>query len=226
MRPERVGQITVSNVNTATGAMFNSSGNLVFIGQDNRYEVLVREVNASGQVLRQYDTGSGGLNRGSYIDFDPIRHIYAFADDDHLTFLDSNLCRIGATANVFQRASGVAFGADGCVFAGDQSDYRVYKFDATFALQSVLDFPYPYGYVATGLDVADNGDLLLTSYGHGAVYRMNPETGDISQVVQDLGYGRVSSVMELPDGRLLMYGEEVVYASSRPPANFSALGVA
>jgi len=199
------GRITLSNVLAESGATFNDSGNLVLLCQDSSYHTQVREVNAAGQTVRQYDTASGGFLGGSYIDFDPSRRIYVFADDKHLTFLDANLHKIGATADLFGRASGVAFGQDGSVFATDQNDYHVRQFDSTtFAQESVISFPY--GYIATGLDVAGNGDLLLTSFGNGAVYRMNPGTGAISQIVPNLGYGMMNCVTELPDGRLLTEG--------------------
>lgn len=217
----KVGQVTVNGVRSGSGAIFNDSGNLVWICQDNNssYEVRVREVNASGQVLRQFDTGMGSLLLGSFIDFDPVRRVYAYASDKHLTFLDANLSKIGDTANVFSRASGVAFAADGSVYATDQFTSKVHHFDPiTLAEENTITVPSPYNWVLTGLDVAGNGDLLLTSFGNGAVYRMSPDTGAISQIVSNLGYGQLSSVTELPDGRLLTAGE------GRAARLFSATG--
>jgi WD40 repeat protein len=202
---QSVGRITLNGIRGESGATFNDSGNLVLICQDTNNHVLVREVDGAGQTLRQYDSGSGALYGGSYIDFDPSRRIYAFADRTHVTFLDANLSKIGATADVLGRASGVAFAQDGSLFATDQNDAHVRQFDSTtFAQQNILAFPN--GWVATGLDVSQTGDLLLTSFGNGAVYRMKPATGDITQVVPNLGYGMMNSVMELPDSRLLTIG--------------------
>jgi hypothetical protein len=200
-----VGNISLSGVVGESGATFNDLGNLVLICQDTNYHVMVREVNADGQTIRQYDTGGGCLLGGSYIDFDPSRRIYAFADDKHVTFLDYNLCRLGATADVLGRASGVAFAADGSLFVSDQNDHRIHQFDSTtFTQRNVLSFSN--GWCATGLDVAANGDLLLTSFGYGAVYRMNPATGNTTQAVPNLGYGNMICVTEMVDGRLLTAG--------------------
>ena len=68
----KVGSISVSSVRSS-GATFNSSRDLVVICQDASNEVYVREVNAAGQTIRQFDTGEQTLLLGSYIAFDPSR---------------------------------------------------------------------------------------------------------------------------------------------------------
>ena len=197
-----VRQFSVNGVSTATGVTFSDHGTLVFIGLRNS-TTNVMEVDATGKILNDYDTGRGGLLRGSYIAFDPTQRIYAFANETQVTYLNANLSLIGSTPSIFQRASGVTFGPNGLVYATDQFQTQIRVFDTNRQLQQSISFP---GSAATGLDFNGANQLYVALFGDGLLRKLDLGTNQQSTIVSGLGFGGISDVEVLPGGNLLATG--------------------
>jgi hypothetical protein len=108
------------NAEGTTGAVFNDRGNLVVITRRNG-NVRIVEYDAGGNAIDEYVRNPpDSLLLGSYIDYDPVQGIYAFADDHQVTVLDGNLNFVASSDSIFDRASGVDFAADGTLYVSDQ----------------------------------------------------------------------------------------------------------
>ncbi|MBM4108850.1 MAG: hypothetical protein FJ255_08585 [Phycisphaerae bacterium] len=190
-------QFTVPGVETATGAVFNDAGNLVFIGR-RAGSTRVMEINSSGTILREYNTGLGSLFRGSYIDFDPASRRYVIADYRRVTVLSANLALVASTPSTFERASGVAFAPGNVILATDQSGGTLRRFNAsTLAEMTPITIG---GWVRTGIDVTGSGHVLLTAFGDGTVQRLTNGQPPLVTLVGGLGYGNLSDVRDLGNG--------------------------
>ena len=203
-------RFTVAGIDSVTGSVCNDRGNLVMIARRNN-QVEVVEADLTGAFIRSYATGRFSLLRGSYIDFDPATRRYVFADDDRLTLLDADLGLVASSSPLFDRASGVAFGSDGFIYATDQFESLIHRFTPGLALVESIPFS---GWINTGIDASPDGSLLVSMFGDGAVDRFDPDTRARQNVVSGLGYGRVSTVLELPDGSILTAGTSLQLRSA------------
>lgn len=196
-----VRRFNVGGVVAATGATFNGSGNLVFLGlRADRLRVM--EVDANGNILDEYNTGRGSGQRGASIDYDGLGRRYVFADDDYVTLLDDNLEYLGSTAGLFDRSSGVTFRQDGGFYALDQWTRLLSSFDSEGRL---LRQDNVGGNINTGMDIAPNGDVYFVSYGDQVVRRFDPDTGQTVIAKSDgFGHDDISDLKILPDGRFLV----------------------
>ncbi|MCB9839005.1 MAG: hypothetical protein H6813_06670 [Phycisphaeraceae bacterium] len=203
MNLEIIRQIPVPNLDGATGSVFNSRGNMVvvgrWIGPDGVDTVSVVELNGAGELVNRYDTGDQSLNLTSYIDFDPVRKVYAFANEERITILDNNLHLITHTEPIFERVTGVVFGDDGILYATDNNQQEVFVFDQAFELERMIRF---LSFSSGGIDYSSNGDLLVTDSSRGDLFRMNTATGYLSAIFTGLGSGQLRDVLELPDRSL------------------------
>jgi hypothetical protein len=195
-----VRRFSVAGVQTATGAVFDCTG-LVMIGYRHGTE-RVMEVNATGTIVHEYDTGSGTLLRGSYIDYDPGTNRLVFANDRRLTVLDGSLNLLGSSTADFQRASGVAFDGAGHIYATDQfaTGVQLYSSGSNPVRQSTIPWNSSVG---TGLDIAADGSILASDFGNGRFDRINPVTGMTTHLVSGLAYGVATDVAALADGTFL-----------------------
>lgn len=192
--------VPIAGLGGASGIVFNGAGNLVMIGYRQGAPRLL-EVDGTGQVVRSVELNTGGsLMRGSYVDYDAATGRYVVAEDRRLRLLDAGFNTIATSANVFSRASGVAFGADGKVYATDQNSTTLSVFTA--GLQP-LGGTFVGGWVRTGMARTNDGDLLLTAFGGGTIERWKLPSGPLTTVVSGLGYGNLSDVDQLPDGRIV-----------------------
>jgi len=187
------------NAEGTTGATFNDRNNLVVITR-RADRVRVVEYDASGTAVNEYNTGQGSLLLGSYIDFDPVRKIYAFADGNRVTLLDKDLRFLSSTPSLFRRASGIAFADDGTLYVTDQLDDELFRLDANLVTNLQI---YAGGFVPTGIDFDAAGKLLVTYFGDGRLDRFDVSTLNAETVVSGLGYGGISDVLSLPSGQLL-----------------------
>jgi hypothetical protein len=197
---DEVRRFRVPGMYSATGCTFNDRNELVMIAQL-AGTVRLLAVNADGAIVRSYDTHEGSLFRGSYVDYDANRGIYAFADQSRITFLDRNFSLLGSTQNIFGRATGVTFAADGSLFAADSVNYRIRVINST-TFAETRSFQY-FSDVLTGMDMGADGFLRVSQFGAGRIDRVNPANGNRALLIDNLGFGGVSSVTELPGGRLL-----------------------
>jgi WD40 repeat protein len=192
--------VPVSGLGGASGIVFNGSGNMVMIGYRQNAPRLL-EVDGFGQIVRSTVLNTGGsLLRGSYVDYDASQNRYAVAEERRVRLLDADFNTVAVTADVFTRASGVAFAPDGRVYAVDQTNGTLRVFSAGLAPLGTVSIG---GWVRTGMELAGNGDLLLTAFGDGTIQRWRPPAGPLTTIVSGLGYGNLSDVDQLPDGRIV-----------------------
>lgn len=220
------------NAEGTTGATFNDRDNLVVITRrDDRVRVV--EYDAAGNAVGEYvDDPGASLLLGSYIDFEPVRKIYAFADDERVTLLDDGLNFISASAAIFERASGVTFAPDGSLYVADQSTNVITHFDSSLSIQRQF---HSGGSITTGIEVSKTGHLLVTLWGNGRLDRIDLQTLSSETLVSGLGRSGISDVFELPNGNLLTTSERNVLSlfdedggliSSRPGVGAFGDGVA
>ncbi len=192
--------VPISGLGGATGIVFNGAGNMVMIGYRQNAPRLL-EVDGFGQIVRSTTLNTGGsLLRGSYVDYNAATNRYVVAEERRVRLLDADFNTVAVSADVFTRASGVAFGAGGVVYAVDQTNGTLRVFTA--GLQPISNLSIG-GWVRTGMELANNGDLLLTAFGDGTIQRWSPPAGPVSTIVSGLGYGNLSDVDQLPDGRIV-----------------------
>ncbi len=200
---QQVGQFSVPDLPFNSGAVFNSSGNLVIVGM-RAGSTKVVEVDSRGTVLREYATGLSGFLDGAYIDFDAGTNRYVVADNHRITVLDQNLNYITSSVNNFSRASGVAFAPGNIILATDQGVSGLRRFDAmTMTELSPLSIG---GAVRTGIDVGGSGDVLTTLFVNGAVQLLAGGNPPAANIVGGLGNGGASDVRWLPDGSFVTIG--------------------
>lgn len=191
-------QVTIPGLAGGSGCVFNTAGNLVMIGYYQGGAKLL-EVTGNGAVVRSVALATGALLRGSYVDYNAATNQYIVADGNHLRLLNASFGTVDVTADVFQRASGVAFGADGRIYGSDQFAGQLRVFDTALSpLGLVSNF-----FERTGLERANNGDILMTSYDAGRLDRYNPTTNTTTPIVTGLNFGSILDVDQLPDGRLV-----------------------
>ncbi|MBX3401855.1 MAG: WD40 repeat domain-containing protein [Phycisphaeraceae bacterium] len=192
--------VPISGLGGASGIVFNSAGNMVMIGYRQNAPRLL-EVNGLGAIIRSTELNTGGsLLRGSYVDFNAAAGRYVVAEGRRVRLLDADFNTVATTADVFTRASGVAFAPDGRVYAVDQTNGTLRIFSAGLSPLGTVSIG---GWVRTGMELADNGDLLLTAFGDGTIQRWRPPSGPLTTLVSGLGYGNLSDVDQLPDGRIV-----------------------
>lgn len=192
--------VPISGLGGASGIVFNGSGNMVMIAYRQNAPRLL-EVNGAGAIIRSIELNTGGsLLRGSYVDFNPAAGRYVVAEERRLRLLDAEFNTVAVTSDVFTRASGVAFAPDGRVYAVDQTNGTLRIFSASLAPLGTASIG---GWVRTGMELANNGDLLLTAFGDGTIQRWRPPAGPLTTLVSGLGYGNLSDVDQLPDGRIV-----------------------
>lgn len=211
---KQVGSFTIPNVNGYAGCVFDDSGHLVLIAQRaESFDLQVLKVDAKGTVISKYSAGANSLLMGSYIDYDPVRKIYAFANDHAVTYLDSSLKLLGNAQQVFSRASGVAFGAGGTLYATDQFNSGINEFDLSFKKITTIPFP---SWCATAIDTNPDGSLMVCDFANGSLSHVDPVTGSSTTVLKKLGYGAISDVEVLPDGRFvtITYGGPLMLYSA------------
>lgn len=201
---EMVGEIQiegvqgVDGVQTATGAVFNSRGNLVFIGR--RFDsVRVIEVDGFGSIVNEFDSKAGALTRGKQIDYHAASNRYIFADDDRITLLDSKLNFISSSTPDFEVPTGVAFSPDGSIWGIDNRETNIRRFndDLSIELDPQLITLSSGGGMSRSLD----GEILVTDAGNQNVRLVDPFTGDIQLIVS--GLGTVRAVTSLADKSFL-----------------------
>lgn len=199
---EQVGQFQIPGVIGATGATFNDAGNLVLIARRNN-AVQFLEVLSDGSIVREFHASNGPLLRGSYTDFDPVRGLYAFANDDRITVIDRDFNLVDSTPPIFSRASGVVFRDDGSLLAVDQFSSFLSVFDQDFAL---LDQIGVGGLGNVGMDVTADGDVLITSFADGNVFQYDFQTETVTPFITGFGFGDITDVFVLPTSELIVMG--------------------
>ncbi len=195
----QVGSFFVEDLETGDGATFNADGNLVFVGR-RQDGVWVMEVNADGVVLQEYHTGLFSLLLASFIDQNPVSLNYAVATNDSVTILDQSLGFVTATTSYeFTRASGVAWGPAGSLWATDSLGHRLLEFDADLNLVTKSFV----GIGPTGMDLTTAGILFVTKHDGSDLLRIDLESGDQQTIVEGLGFGAMWDVVQRDDGNLL-----------------------
>ncbi|MEE8130475.1 MAG: hypothetical protein V3T48_09315 [Vicinamibacterales bacterium] len=198
----QVGSFVVEDLETGDGATFNADGNLVLVGR-RQDGVWVMEVNADGVVLQEYHTGLFSLLLASFIDQNPVSLNYAVATDDSVTILDQSLGFVTATTSYeFTRASGVAWGPAGSLWATDSLGHRLLEFDADLNLVTKSFV----GIFPTGMDLTTAGILFVTKDAGSDLLRIDLESGDQQTIVEGLGFGSMWDVVQRDDGNLLTVG--------------------
>lgn len=206
------GYVVIPGVETASGCVFNRAGNLVMLARVNDQPSVI-EVSAAGQILNSVPTGSSTFLRGSYIDYDPLTNRYVFANDHQITLLDGNLATITSSASNFTRASGVAFGPDGLIYATDQFEGILHRYAANLTELAPVTIG---GFTRTDIDFATTGNLLLADFSNDNIQQRNQTTGVLTTLVS--GFRFVSALEALPDGTF------VGMSSSHYTQRFTATG--
>lgn len=196
---DEVSRFYVPEIDGVSGASFNDSGELAFIGR-HKNQVKVVKINGTGEVVGEHVIG-GPLLKGSYIDFDPISRRYAFADSKRVTLLDESLdpLETGSTGDMFDRVSGVEFAPDGRLFAVDRFRSSVYEINS----EGTIVDSYFIWRRPGGMDAGPNGELFITQTDDGILNELDLSTRTFETLVDAPGY-HMADVLRLPDGTLIV----------------------
>lgn len=190
----------VEGVNTSSGAVFGPNNELVFLARQGG-DVKVLRVDADGQITGEYDTGHSSFLRGSYIDFNPVTQQYAFANDDRITILDADLNFVSHTMGfVFDRASGVAWGENGELYATDQLENTIAGFGSNFIHTGRVAHGFDGGMDRVG------SRLWATDITQGEFGWFDLDTGSQGNLVDLSDFGEFSDIYVFADGRILTTG--------------------
>lgn len=163
-----VATLPVPGVDLASGCAFNPAGNLVMIGRRPTGAHLL-EVTAAGEVVRQHQLESGFLG-GSYLAVDAAGR-YVVAYDTTVRIFSPALEPLSTLPWTFHRASGVAIGPGGDIFATDGIDDLRVRFGAD---GSLLGFRVTAN-TPTGMEFGPDGFIYQTV--HDRVDRVDADTG-------------------------------------------------